>query len=411
MRKWFVFIVMALLVLLTVNAVAAQESTPEATPEATLDPNIILSRDVAPDANSFRLVELVSGLFRPLYLTHAGDGSNRLFILEQTGRVWIVRDGALLNTPFIDLTGIVSQDVTAGYSERGLLGLAFHPNYAENGQFYVNYTDREGTSHVTAYTVSADNPDVADSASARDLLTVAQPYPNHNGGHMAFGPDSYLYISFGDGGSRDDPLNAGQTKSTLLGKILRIDVDNVDFDRPYGIPADNPFSFDPTFAPEVWAYGLRNVWRFSFDRTTGDLYLGDVGQNAWEEINFEPADSPGGVNYGWVAYEANERYRGAEPEAAVTFPIATYPHSDGSCSVTGGYVYRGEAIPALQGYYFYSDYCSGNLWSAWRDAAGTWQSTQVTTTGRQISSFGEDEQGELYMIDYNGVVLALVPAQ
>ncbi|MDX1992196.1 MAG: PQQ-dependent sugar dehydrogenase [bacterium] len=409
MRKWFVFIVMALL--LTVNAVAAQESTPEATPEATLDPNVILSRDAAPDANSFRLVELVSGLFRPLYLTHAGDGSNRLFILEQTGRVWIVRDGALLNTPFIDLTNIVSQDVAYGYSERGLLGLAFHPNYAENGQFYVNYTDREGTSHVAAYTVSADNPDVADPSSARELLTVAQPYPNHNGGHLSFGLDGYLYISFGDGGSRDDPLNAGQTKSTLLGKILRIDVDNFDFDRPYGIPADNPFSVDPTFAPEVWAYGLRNVWRFSFDRATGDLYLGDVGENAWEEINFEPADSPGGVNYGWVAYEANERYRGAEPESPVTFPVATYPHSGGSCSVTGGYVYRGEAIPALQGYYFYSDYCSGNLWSAWRDATGTWQSTQLTTTGRQISSFGEDEQGELYLIDYNGVVLALVPAQ
>lgn len=409
MHRLFVVLLMLLVLSMSAAVLTAQQPSPEATPEAT--PALIVYRDAPPDPNSFRFFPVASNLFRPLYVTGAGDSSGRVFILEQTGRVWILRDNALLPTPFIDLSTVVSQDVRFGYSERGLLGLAFHPDYMDNGHFFVNYTDADGTTQVVEYTVAADNPDIADPNSARVLLTVAQPYPNHNGGHMAFGPDGYLYIAMGDGGSRDDPLNAGQDRSMLLGKLLRIDVDNFDFDRPYGIPLDNPFAQDPTLAPEVWALGLRNPWRFSFDRATGDLYIGDVGQNRWEEINFQPAGAPGGANYGWVVYEANNRYRDAEPTSAVTFPIATYSHDAGSCSVTGGYIYRGAALPALQGYYLFSDYCSGIVWSAWRNAAGVWQSTEIARTGRQISSFGEDDAGELYLVDYAGAVLKIVPAE
>lgn len=388
--------------LLSLASAFAQESTPEATPDA------VIYHSTSPDLNSFDLVPVLSGLFRPLFLTGAGDGSGRIFVMEQTGRILIVRDGTLAAAPFLDLSALVSQDVRFGYSERGLLGLAFHPDYATNGRFFVNYTDANGTTQVVEYRVSAGNPDAADPASARTLLTVGQPYPNHNGGHLAFGPDGYLYIAMGDGGLRDDPLGAGQDRGVLLGKLLRIDVDDYDFARPYGIPLDNPFALDPTLAPEIWALGLRNPWRFSFDRATGDLYIGDVGQNNWEEINFQPAGAPGGANYGWVIYEANTRYRTDEPTSAVTFPIAVYSHGAGSCSVTGGYVYRGAEVPALQGYYFFSDYCSGVVWSAWRSESGAWQSTEIARTGRQISSFGQDDSGELYLIDYNdGAILKI----
>lgn len=393
-------LVLLVVLSLSIAPVYAQETTPEP----------MTTRSAAPDADQFELFDIVSGLFRPLFATGAGDESGRLFVMEQSGRIWIVRDDVLQNTPFLDLTGIVSQDVTGGYSERGLLGLAFHPQYSENGLFYVNYTDRSGNTHVVQYTVSADNPDAADPDSASELLFVAQPYPNHNGGNLGFGFDGYLYISMGDGGSQNDPLANGQNKGSLLAKILRIDVDSPDANRAYGIPADNPFFADPTFAPEVWSYGLRNPWRFSFDQATGDLYIGDVGQNVWEEINFQAADSAGGENYGWLAYEGNEAYQGPEANSQVTFPIATYSHSEGGCSVTGGYVYRGESIPDLQGAYLYSDYCSGNLWAAWRDESDTWQSSLILETGRQVSSFGQDDDGELYLIDYDGVVLKFVPA-
>jgi glucose/arabinose dehydrogenase len=290
--------------------------------------------------------------------------------------------------------------------------MAFHPNTAENGLFYVNYTAAQ-VNHATKiveYQVSADDPNVADPDSARTLLTIVQPFPNHNGGHLAFGPDGYLYASVGDGGHRDDLLEVGQDRSNLLGTLLRIDVDNIK-DGAYGIPEDNPVSVDPAFAPEVWAWGLRNPWRFSFDRQTGDLYIADVGQDEWEEINRQPANSPGGENYGWKTYEASHRYLGPDAAGDVVMPIMEYHHNLG-CSVTGGYVYRGEAIPALQGYYLFGDYCNGTIWAAYQDTDDEWQFTAIWQLGSPLSSFGEDEDGELYVMAYeSGQVYRFDPAE
>ncbi len=359
----------------------------------------VITRDAPPDPALVTYTQVAGGFDRPLLVTHAGDGSGRLFVVEQTGRIWIVRDGERLSTPFLDLSASVTP--ISGYSEQGLLGLAFHPAYAENGRLFVSYTDRQGTSVVAEYAVAGNNPDVVNPASARELLRVAQPYPNHNGGMIAFGPDGYLYISLGDGGSAGDPQGNGQNPWTLLGSILRIDVDSDT--RPYGIPADNPFALSGLGAPEIWAWGLRNVWRFSFDRATGDLYLADVGQNLWEEVNFQPAGSPGGQNYGWNRYEGAHPYSGGPAPENMVLPVAEYAHSEGGCSISGGYVYRGEAIPDLQGVYFYGDWCTGNIFALYRDAAGEWQSLRFTQlAGKLISSFGEDEAGELYVVDYTG---------
>lgn len=358
-----------------------------------------------PDPTQYRLVEVATGLTRPLYLTHAGDGSGRMFVLEQAGRVWIVRDGLVEPVPFMDISPLVSTSA----NERGLLGLAFHPDYAENGVFYVHYSTRnpDGDTVLARYRVSESNPDLADLNSAQVIFTLRQPYPNHNGGQIAFGPDGYLYVGLGDGGAAGDPLNAGQTPDTLLGKILRLDVDSSD---TYAIPEDNPaFTVNPALAPEVWAWGLRNPWRFSFDRATGDLYIADVGQNMLEEINFQPADSPGGENYGWRVFEGTQRYSSEAAPANHVLPIFEYNHGEG-CSVTGGYVYRGAEMPALDGVYFFGDYCFGRVWATWRDASGAFQ-TQVflPDTDLIISSFGEDEDGELYLLDHGqGRVLKLV---
>jgi glucose/arabinose dehydrogenase len=254
----------------------------------------------------------------------------------------------------------------------------------------------------------ADNPAVGDPNSAEVIFTHPQPYPNHNGGQIEFGPDGNLYIALGDGGSQGDPQNNGQSPDTLLGKILRI---NVDGDAPYTIPDDNPANTGSTeFAPEVWAMGLRNPYRFSFDRVTGDLYIADVGQSQWEEINFQPANSGGGENYGWNLYEASQPNSGQTAPADMVLPVAEYDHSQG-CSVTGGYVYRGAALPDLQGAYLYGDWCSGNIWAAYRDDSNTWQSDLFIDTNYQISGFGEDEQGELYVIAYGGTVFQLTAAQ
>lgn len=356
----------------------------------------------------YQLVPVARGFSRPLYVTHAGDGSGRLFVVEQSGAIRVIKDGAVLRQPFLDVSGLISrQALESNYTERGLLGLAFHPNYAENGLFYINYTDLNGHSVISRYTVSADDPDRADATSATPLLYVEQPYANHNGGHMAFGPDGYLYISLGDGGSGGDPQGNGQNLGTLLGKILRIDVTVAE---GYTIPADNPFAEREGARPEIWARGLRNVWRFSFDRATGDLYLADVGQNQWEEINFQPAGSAGGENYGWNAFEGAHVYSGQPAASDVMAPVLEYDHSRGRCSVTGGYVYRGERIPALQGVYLYGDWCSGTIWSATPGADGTWQAVVSLESGRSISSFGEDEAGELYLVDYDGAVLRFEPA-
>jgi glucose/arabinose dehydrogenase len=351
---------------------------------------------------------VAEGFYRPLLVTDARDGSGRLFVVEQGGRVWVVQDGQRLEAPFIDLTARISPEANqAFYTERGLLGLAFSPDFAESGRFYVNYTGPDGNSVVERYVVS-DDPNVADPASAETIMTVQQPYANHNGGHLAFGPDGYLYIAFGDGGSQGDPQNNAQNLNSLLGKILRIDVSG---EGPgYTVPVDNPFAMDSDAAPEIWAYGLRNPWRFSFDMTTGDLFIADVGGSAFEEVNFEPADAAGGLNYGWKAWEGFQSTGMlADPGNAVA-PIATYDHGQG-VSVSGGYVYRGEVYPVLDGVYFYGDFASGRLWGAMQMDDGEWLVDNLgTLAGRSISSFGQDENGEVYVVDYNGAILRLIAA-
>jgi glucose/arabinose dehydrogenase len=357
------------------------------------------------DTAQYQWVEVVSGLDNPLFVTHAGDGSGRLFALEQTGYIWVVQDGQLSDQPFLDVSSLLSDDVfRGGYSERGLLGLAFHPDYETNGIFFIDYTDTNGNSVVARYTVSADDPNIADPNSAIVILTQNQPFENHNGGNLAFGPDGYLYIAFGDGGSQGDPQGNGQNKNTWLGKILRIDI-NAD---TYSVPDTNPFVGKADAKPEIWAYGVRNPWRFTFDRETGDLYIGEVGGDDLEEVDFQPADSTGGENYGWNAWEGTERRQGVEANGETTLPVTTYPHSDG-CSIVGGYVYRGESLPELNGVYFFGDYCNGRTWTLQRDSAGQWTSAKTTWTPGQfvISSFGEDEAGELYLVDYKGGIYRL----
>ncbi len=336
------------------------------------------------------LRSIASGLDRPIYLAHAGDGSGRLFLVEKVGTIRVLKDGALLPDPFLDIR---DRTKTTG-NEQGLLGLAFDPDYATNGRFYVNYIDLNGNTVVARYGVSSDNPDRADPASEVAILHVDQPYPNHNGGDLVFGPDGYLYLGLGDGGSAGDPQGNGQRLDTLLGKILRIDVRG----DAYAIPPDNPFAGRQDARPEIWAYGLRNPWRFSFDRSTGDLYIGDVGQDAYEEIDFQPAGSPGGQNYGWNIMEGLHPYQGGDTNGMI-LPVAEYPHTSGNCSVTGGYVYRGGKISALQGTYVFGDYCTGMSWVLRRFPDG-WRSAEWFGMKISISSFGEDEAGELYVLDY-----------
>lgn len=355
----------------------------------------------ADPVGAYRWTEVIGGLSQPVYVTHAGDDSGRLFVVEQGGTIRVFQDGKLLEKPLLDVSALVSRDD----SERGLLGLAFHPRFTQNGWFFINYTDLKGDTVVARYTITPSNANTADPQSAQIIITVDQPYPNHNAGQLAFGPDGYLYFGLGDGGSANDPHKNGQNPHVLLGKMLRL---NVNSDN-YTIPADNPFADDADFAPEIWAWGLRNPWRYSFDRATGDLYIADVGQNVWEEVNFQPADSLGGENYGWNGFEGSHPFSDTALPNSVVMPIAEYSHSDG-CSITGGYVYRGAAIPALQGTYIFGDFCSGTTWMTRRDASGAWQTEKLMNTGRVISSFGEDQAGELYLVDYAGKVLRLEPA-
>ncbi|MBI3158126.1 MAG: PQQ-dependent sugar dehydrogenase [Chloroflexi bacterium] len=346
-----------------------------------------------PDPAGFTWELVAGGLDRPTALAHAGDGSGRLFVAEKGGLVRIIRDGRLLAEPFLDLTALTDG---SGY-EQGLLGLAFHPEYAVNGYFFVNYTDKGGDTVVARYQASADDPDRANPASAALILTVDQPYPNHNGGHVLFGPDGYLYIGMGDGGWADDPDENGQNPDVLLAKMLRIDVDS---EMPYAIPPDNPFAAGGGRA-EIWALGLRNPWRYSFDRLTGDLYIADVGQWQYEEINFVPAGSPGGLNFGWDYREGAHAFQGEPPAGlALQDPVAEYTHSFG-CSITGGVVYRGAALPEFFGVYLYADHCSGILWGLLNTPSG-WQTSELFQLGMQISTFGEDEAGEVYLADLAG---------
>ncbi|HJU66065.1 MAG TPA: PQQ-dependent sugar dehydrogenase [Gemmatimonadaceae bacterium] len=349
-----------------------------------------------PEALALQLV--AEGLSNPLFLT-APRGDARLFVVEQVGRIRIVENGQLLSTPFLDLVG----QITSG-DERGLLGLAFHPDYASNGFFYVNYTDRDGDTRVERYRVSA-NPSVADESSAKHILGVAQPFANHNGGMLLFGDDGMLYIALGDGGSGGDPHGNGQNGQSLLGKLLRIDVDGGD---PYAIPAGNPFAGSTSGRGEVWAMGLRNPWRLSFDRETEELYVADVGEQNWEEVNVVPGTAAG-INYGWNLMEGGHCFLVPTcDQAGLTLPVLEYDHSDG-CSVIGGYVYRGSAIPGLAGHYLYSDLCSAWLRS-FRYADGRANDARdwdIADIGA-VLSFGEDAAGEIYLLSATGHVYRIV---
>ncbi|MCM2358090.1 MAG: PQQ-dependent sugar dehydrogenase [Geobacteraceae bacterium] len=342
-----------------------------------------------PGFPAITLTRVASGLTEPVHLTHAGDGSGRLFVVERGGTIRIVRNGTVQAAPFLNITGLVRS--TGG--EQGLLSVAFPPDFATRRHFYVDYTNRTGIGDtvVARYPLTA-NPDLADSAGGATLLNVPQPFENHNGGQLAFGPDGFLYVAMGDGGSGGDPFNNAQNLSVILGKMLRLDVEGGA--SPYAIPAGNPFG------SEIWAYGLRNPWRFSFDRASGDLYIADVGQDLFEEVNFQPAAGSGGENYGWNIMEGLHCFGNpACSQAGLTLPVAEYSHEAGNCSVTGGFVYRGTRFPALQGIYLYGDFCSGRIWGLRRNGAA-WESRLLLSTTLLISSFGEDEAGELYLADF-----------
>lgn len=391
----------------SMNARMSQPGTARADVEVSISAHAQHSPSMPESSQEYRAVTtpaltrltaevVVVGLERPVFVGHAGDGSGRLFVVEKAGRIRIIAEGTLVPDLFLDITELVD----SGANERGLLGLAFHPEYASNGRFFVHYTGLNEMSVLAEYRVSRD-ADRADPASAEILLTETQPFGNHNGGMIAFGPDDMLYVALGDGGSANDPRGNGQDLDTLLGKLLRLDVSQSG---TYVLPPDNPFYGVANARAEIWAYGLRNSWRFSFDRTTGDLYLADVGQDRFEEIDFAEASSTGGENYGWNILEGRQCFRGTAADCAsgeLIPPVAVYGHESG-CSVTGGYVYRGSVHPALVGTYVFGDYCSGFLWTLRRDAARDWQMTRAGEVDARISSFGEDEAGEIYLTDDSG---------
>ncbi len=365
------------------------------------------------------LVQVAGGFNAPIQVSHAGDGSNRMFVVEQQGRILIIQDGTVLSQVFLDIRSLVDYG-----GEKGLLGLAFHPDYKSNGYFYVNYSRQaDGATVIARYQASPASSNSADPNSATILLVVPQPYVNHNGGQLLFSPiDGYLYIGMGDGGSAGDPQDNGQNINTLLGAMLRIDVDS---GVPYAIPSDNPY-VGKAGLDEIWATGLRNPWRFSFDRLNGDLYIADVGQNLWEEVDFQAASTPGGLNFGWRCKEGQHEYNfsGACQTADFTDPIAEYNHTEGR-SITGGFVYRGADYPSLYGQYFYADYVTGKIWTVSQSSSDpiTWTAPQLMLeTGMNISAFGEDESGELYvvaisqrtvyqLVDVNGPVPNLVSSR
>jgi glucose/arabinose dehydrogenase len=405
------------------DAPAAPSVMDAAQPDGTLpgDPQI-------------QLVQVATGLVDPVNVTNAGDGSGRLFVVERTGTIRIIQDGQVLETPFLDIASQVKTD----FLEQGLLGLAFHPDYANNGRFFVYYSEylTNGAITLAEYSVSADDPNVADPASAKFLFQLPDPFVNHNGGTIKFGPDGYLYVAIGDGGMAGDPYDNALDLSKPFGKILRL-----DGGAPYAIPADNPFAaagsalagpargepgrYRPDGAPEVWHHGLRNPWQFSFDSATGDMYIADVGQNFWEEINVAPA-GVGGLNFGWDLLEGTHCYPGdvTECQAYGEAPVAEYDHSQGDCSITGIGVSRSADAPSLDGIYFNSDFCSGNVWGLTQDDSGAWVYQQLLDTTLLVTGAGEGENGELYLTscscafgrDYDpfiqsqGVIWQIVPA-
>ncbi len=376
------------------NTAHRQADAPQLVATAPSDAQTSTAPTLAAGLDSLNLdLELVAdGFDQPLYVTDAQDGSGRLFVVEQPGRIQILRDGQREEQPFLDIMDIVGSTA----SEQGLLSVAFAPEYQRNGQFFVNYTNLDGNTVVARYEVSA-NPDVADPASATIVLQIEQPAANHNGGLVTFGPDGYLYIGMGDGGRAGDPWGNAQNRGVLLGKLLRIDVT----DLPYAIPPDNPFVDQQDMRDEIWAWGLRNPWRFTFDRLTDDLYIADVGQNEYEEVHYQQAGKGSGANYGWNIMEGTSCFLTADcDQASLEQPVVVYAHNLG-CSITGGYVYRGSRFPQLDGVYFYADYCSGRIWALQR-SNGQWHNRQMLDSDLAISSFGEDAEGTLYVTDSAG---------
>ena len=380
-------------------------------------------------SESYSLQKTKTKIAKSLFIAQPNDQSNRLFIVSQKGTIHIIQNGRKVKNPFLDISHQVHSSKLPG-SEEGLLGLAFHPNYQENGFIYVNYVNKNDSSIVARFQVST-NPNMANPSSELILLSLAQPFGNHNGGHLAFGPnDGFLYIAFGDGGKFGDPFNHAQQLNNWFGKILRIDVDS---GHPYTIPKDNPFINTKYALPEIWCYGLRNPWRFSFDQQTGDLLIGDVGQDLWEEINWVSYSESRGINFGWKIMEGNHCYSPEEncEKENLALPIYEYPNNanymkilmgfdDNSatgCSVTGGYVYRGKAIPELRGRYIFGDYCTGRIWSFKKEnnQMVDFRNEQFILKNNNssmpqfISSFGEDQQGELYIVDYMGAIYKFVP--
>jgi glucose/arabinose dehydrogenase len=372
-----------------VPATVSSPSEPSPATETLVPTDTAASPATFPDPEAYDWQIVVQGLQRPVDLQP--DGSGRLFVVEKAGRIRILENDQLVQTPFLDITDRVGSNG----NEQGLLGLAFHPGYQQNGRFFVNYTDLNGDTVIARFQVSSDS-NVADPNSEVKLLGVDQPYANHNGGGLAFGPDGYLYAGLGDGGSQGDPNGNAQNTGVLLGKILRLDVDSAE---PYAVPTDNPFG------NEIWAYGLRNPWRLSFDKATGDLYIADVGGSQWEEVDYLPAGSPGGTNFGWDHREGAHDYEGGGPEGMVD-PVAEYSHQEGGCAIAGGYIYRGT-LPEWNGIYLYADYCTGFVWGLTNTGDG-WQSQRLFDLDVTITSFGQDQAGELYLLSDNGGVFRLV---
>jgi glucose/arabinose dehydrogenase len=359
--------------------------------------------DAAHFQTGYKLDPVFNDLQSPVGIVDPGDESGRLFVIEQIGLIRVIVDGAVLEAPFLDISGSVSNG-----SEQGLLGLAFDPGFAGNGRFYIDYTDTDGNTVVARYTLSDPAANDAGDATVDTILTQEQPHPNHNGGQLAFGPDGYLYIGFGDGGSQGDPDGNGQNLQTWLGKILRI---NVSGDEGYAIPPDNPFADGADGLPEIYVYGLRNPWRFTIDPETGDLFIGDVGQGAYEEMDYLPAGEAAGANLGWDILEGSSCYDATDCDSDGTvLPIFEYSHASGAgCSVIAGPAVRDPELPELDGVVVFADYCSGLLWASGRDANGEWQTADPIETGLRVSSFGTGANGEVYVVTLTGSIYRLVP--
>jgi glucose/arabinose dehydrogenase len=392
------------------TAVSAMPSaSPQTSSVVPPTPSATIQATPPPFPPAIGLESVFSGFEAPVYLAHAGeqgDGASRLFVVEKAGRIRLIKAGTVQPQPFLD----ISERVGSQGSEQGLLSVAFPPDYAGSGDLYVDYTDQQGNTVVARYQLLAGNPDQADPNSEQKILQIEQPAANHNGGQLQFGPDGYLYVGMGDGGAAGDPWGNAQKPGALLGKLLRINVTDAT---TYTVPASNPLLGQSGARPEIWALGLRNPWRFSFDQGTGDLYIADVGQNTYEEIDFQPANSPGGQNYGWNIMEGEHCFQpqtGCDTGGLV-LPVTEYDHGQG-CSVTGGYVYRGTRYPELSGTYFFGDYCSGNIWGLRHSETGEWQMALLLTTNLNISSFGVDSAGEIYVVGYReGTIYRLISSK